>query len=686
MNNRRSREFFYRLGRIPIWLLTIALFIALSALACNLPAFPSLESTPDLDPAGVQPTVITLGASTAPTPLPPGGLHTKSASTNDTTLPKISNIGTSSTKVYSQNNGCGATSVTIYADVTDNSGRVSQVWVNYQYLSYSAGVGGNQWFQISLSPKGNNRYEGTIDVTFKANSELKGNHGTMQYQVYAMDTAGNIQLVPDGSVYGIEVFPCAQQGANPGGSKSGGNQPGGGSASGPLTISNIQLYPQNAIYYGNCTTEETQFNVQATIDPLAQVASVTVYYGYTGPSGTIGNYSTSMYQLGIGDYSGDIDVGAEAGFPLGTADGKLELYIQAVDKKGNSVDSTWLSLPVLNCGGGGVVGQPPQAPQISISGIKTSPDPVFYGQCTGGEITSLHIEATIDPLDQVSSVVVKYDYGEGFMLIPAYNFSKNMNQLGIGDYAVDIDVGSDAFGYINGDGWIEFIIEVTDIAGGVTTSSVSSADVRLCQSQAQITPSIIYFVGPNSSIGPGDAYLLEWDTVDSFCGVYLDGSQVNAVGSQSFTAPSDDSYQTWTHTLIAKGEPCNNPGETSESVQIVVEPLQLVSGFGLIYDQQSADLGDGGGDDIAFDIQPSGDTFIGQGGTQLAVWNAGGVPDCKPHVDSFGSTSVGIIVNDTICYKTRDGNYGSLLIYYDSRDDSKGTWWLEFSYTTEVKP
>ncbi len=295
------------------------------------------------------------GSSNAPTPAPPTHqAPSPGSSSNDAILPSLSNVDVSSNKVYYHDNGCGATTVTISARATDNSGSISQVWVDYQYLSMSAGVGGNQWFQTNLSPKGNDLYEGTIDATIGADGELQGNDGTLQYQVYAMDAAGNTRVVPDGFIYGITALPCFPQA-----------QPPGGGSSDPITISNMVTYPQGAVYYGNCTTEETIFNLQATIDPLSKIASATMYYSYTGPGGTYGNYSTTMYQLGIGDYSGDIDVGAEASFGLGTDDGTLDAYISVIDIDGNSIDSNWVSLPVRYCGG--TVGQPPPPPNSTIA-------------------------------------------------------------------------------------------------------------------------------------------------------------------------------------------------------------------------------------------------------------------------------------------------------------------------------
>ena len=142
-------------------------------------------------------------------------------------------------------------------------------------------------------------------------------------------------------------------------SSSGNSNSSGSTNNGSLTISNVTMYPHSEVYYGNCGNgEETLANIQATLDPLDKVASATIYYGYTGPAGSFGNYSASMYKLGIGDYAADIDVGLEADFPLGGDDGTLEVYIQAVDKNGSAVDSNWQTLSVKNCGG--VLGPPPE--------------------------------------------------------------------------------------------------------------------------------------------------------------------------------------------------------------------------------------------------------------------------------------------------------------------------------------
>ena len=362
----------YNLRRIA----SAALVLILTILACNITQnvdpnadamATSVELTIQAEPGNNQSALIPVtiqavtpagstGSSTAQTPIPPPtptGRPTQASAASDSTAPVISNVNTSATKVYYQK-GCGPTMVTIYADATDNSGTLSQVWVNYQYLSFSAGIGGNQWYQANMTSTGGKQYQVTIDVTKHANGELKGNDGTMQYQIFAMDAAGNIQTEPNGFVYGVEVWPCGGQAQPPGGAKAG-----------SISISNIQFYPLNGVYYGPCTNEPISLNVQATIDPLDQISSATIYYGYSSAAGTWGNYSTPMYQLGIGDYAGDIDAGTEAPNVMGTDDGAIDFYIQVVDKNGKTTDTPMMSMSLFYCGGG-IVGQPPVAPEPDI--------------------------------------------------------------------------------------------------------------------------------------------------------------------------------------------------------------------------------------------------------------------------------------------------------------------------------
>jgi len=658
--------------------------LCIASLACNLPFGDPTHSNSTQSVSNPVASVIVEGV--APTLAQPT-VDTK-ANNSDTTPPSISNINVLEDPVFYSAANCGTTTLSIDAVVTDDSGKVAQVGIQYRYNGYAANAIGN-WRKANLGSAGKDKFGITIQVGNEAESDMKGNDGVLEFQIFAFDSAGNTQTEPLGQVRGVQVKKCTHQSSNQQPQSSGTDKT-------PPTISNVTT-SSAPVFYNGSTCGPTTLILEANVsDNSNKSTSVIARYRYNGyAANSIGNFKEIPMSLNSGKYKLTVNIDAEANLDLNGNDGVLEYQIIATDAAGNA--QTYpngghpLGVEVKNCNQGGVVSKnPPQGTAISISNVNTSPQSVYYGVCTGGEATFLQISATIDPLDQISSAVVKYDYGQGLILIPTYTFSTTMYQLGIGDYATDIDVGSDAFGYLNGDGWIEFVIEVTDKNGLVSTSSVYSADVYICQTQVFIAPLINYFTGPNGSLSPGESYTLQWDTSDADCGVYLDGSQVNTSGSVSYSAPGDNSYQTWTHTLVARGAPCDNPSEVSEVVQIVVEPQSTIAkGSGSIFDELSLDVGDGNGDDIIYDSQSSDDVLLSVWGAQLAVYYGGApsVADCKAYIDSGALTTVSITTYDVVCYKTGSGNYGYLTIngmYLDL--DNRSNSYIEISYTTEIAP
>lgn len=136
-----------------------------------------------------------------------------------------------------------------------------------------------------------------------------------------------------------------------------GNQP----SSKKLTITDIVPYPTNVVYFGNCQAGEiTLLNVQATLDPLDQVKSATLWYNLVNFSGRPKSFSTQMWQLRIGDYAGDINLANDAPSHLGDKDGMVEFWIEAIDKGGGTVRSNVYSLSVYYCPGS-ALGLPPVA-------------------------------------------------------------------------------------------------------------------------------------------------------------------------------------------------------------------------------------------------------------------------------------------------------------------------------------
>lgn len=697
MNNK---NFFYKL------LLVISL-LGVASLACNLPVF-----APPSSPANSQNQV-----SPAPTlylnnAAPTLDVATPDSSANnaDTTKPVISQVKTSANPVFYGATTCGTTSLTISATITDDSGRVTQAGLQYRYNGYAANALGN-WRKANLNAAGNNQFSATIQVGNEAAGDMGSNDGVLEYQLFAYDAAGNIQTEPNSNIFGVEVKNCNQQsaGQSSSGPSSSGPSSSGQSSSGQSSsstgsdktapkISNVTT-SNTPVYYNGATCGSTTLTFEANVsDNSNNIKSVIARYRYNGQAANaIGNFREVAMTASGGKYKLSINIEAEASQDMNGNDGVLEYQIIATDGAGNA--DTYpdgghpLGVEVKNCKPGGVVSNnPPGGFSITISNIRNSSQTVYYGVCTGGEDTFLQVAATIEPLDQIASAVVKYDYGIGLIQIPVYTFSSSMYQLGIGDYAADINIGNDAFGHISGDGWIEYVIEVTDKTGQVTTSNVYGADVHECQTQIFVNPLINYFNGPGGPLNPNDSYTLEWDTSDADCGVYLDGSQVNASGSVTYNAPGDNSYQAWTHTLVARGAPCDNPSEVSDVVQVVVEPAITTTtskGSGAIFDEHSMDLGDGNGDDVIYDAQSSDDVLLSVWGSQLAVYYGGQptIADCKAYIDSGALSSISIIVNDVVCYKTGSGNYGYLTINGMFLDlDTPSNSYIDISYTTEVYP
>ncbi len=355
----------------------LAVLVAVS-LACSMPAAVATQAPADAvatanasaatalpsnggAQATVAPSVPTqrtpsggLPATPTQAPSSPAGASGAQAGTP----PRIANVR-STDKGYYQN-GCGNTTLTFSADVSDAEGDVARVWVTYRLMTLEApGVGSMQWYQMDLQPQGGGHYEGVLDLTRQGPSELQGYNGTLEYQIYAQDNAGNLTIEPDGYVYGAEALACQQQ------------------AGGQLSVSNITLYPQGEVYYGQCGSEETMLNIQATLEPMDKISVAEVHYAYSNATDFQGGYTVTMYQLGIGDFAADINVGAEANAVLNGGDGQIEYYIHAETTDGQVLETNWASFPVHACQGV-AVGNPPIASFPTIHNF-TGPDYVAPG-------------------------------------------------------------------------------------------------------------------------------------------------------------------------------------------------------------------------------------------------------------------------------------------------------------------
>ena len=133
-----------------------------------------------------------------------------------------------------------------------------------------------------------------------------------------------------------------------------------------LSVGNVNFYPPNTVYYGNCGNgEETYIHVEATVAPLNQIKEVLLWADISDSTGIVYSDYVKMWQLGIGDYAGDIDIGQIAPGVMIDADGSVTFWLEVVDNNNASMHSNAYGLSVWECGAGGVLAPPP-AGDVSI--------------------------------------------------------------------------------------------------------------------------------------------------------------------------------------------------------------------------------------------------------------------------------------------------------------------------------
>jgi len=348
--------------------------------------------------------------------------------------------------------------------------------------------------------------------------------------------------------------------------------------------------------------------------------------------------------------------------------------------------------PASNPGGSNPSGTSSSGSPLSITGVSAYPNStVFYGHCEPADPTVLHVEALLDPLDQVHEVYLWYDvFDPGGA---ASSGSSSMWQLGIGDYAADLDIGQiGAVSMGTSDGSVSFWIEAVDRNGSSYYSSTYSVTIQYCTGgilgDPPPAPPVILSFSGNSPVQVGEWVSLAWETSDAACGVTLDGGSVDATGQFNYVPIPDDAGKTYTHTLVAFGEPCSNPSQVSKTVSITVtSAVNTAKGSGTLFAENSLDLGDGGGDDVLFDADSSETILLALWGTELALaWQAD-VAACEAQLSGGGSLLLNITANDIVCYRTSSGNYGYLTItglYLDLYNPYNSS--VDLSYTTEIQP
>ena len=225
----------------------------------------------------------------------------------------------------------------------------------------------------------------------------------------------------------------------------------------------------------------------------------------------------------------------------------------------------------------------PQSASLSVDNLNFSPsNTVYYGNCSNGEQTLVHVEAVVSPLDQVKEVLLWFDISDPTGIV--YSGSVTMWQLGVGDYAGDIDIGQLAPNTMaDRDGSVTFWVEVVDKNNASIHSNAYSASIWYCSGGILGPPpsgdvDLRYFVGPASKTA-GETVLLEWEVWDA-CKVFLDGVEVLHIDTSAYTIPSNEGNTTYIHTLVAWGASCDNSSEKTAQVSITVSAAGGNSGNG----------------------------------------------------------------------------------------------------------
>ncbi len=135
-------------------------------------------------------------ATPTPTPISSGG---------DTTPPILSGPVAVYTDIFYPTANCASNIFQVAIRAQDDN--LNEVYLRYRVLGNSGYVG--SW--NTLTPNDNasgGLYGFNYDLNAQFAGELGGSDGSIQYQFFAKDTAGNTTSYPDGSVLGITLTYC----------------------------------------------------------------------------------------------------------------------------------------------------------------------------------------------------------------------------------------------------------------------------------------------------------------------------------------------------------------------------------------------------------------------------------------------------------------------------------------------
>jgi len=357
-------------------------------------------------------------------------------------------------------------------------------------------------------------------------------------------------------------------------------------------------------------------------------------------------------------------------------------------------------------------GQPPSqnASAYDFNHLTPLLTEVFYGPCTSEE-TVVTIQTAFNPVENVDGVYLQYFYQWNEAAFSSY-YTTPMAELGIGDWIGDIDAGleaGDTLGITNGQ--IFYTVAIQDANGNLTYSPGQWLNVTFCSVAAPILPSPEPTLPPPADTGPtitlfnytnpaieGGTIHLEWVIENAACEVTLNGTPVEANGSQDDAVPLGNGGTSWYYILEAYGPPCEDPVYASQEADVLIESVEgeVLKQFWVILNtMEIVDFEDPSGPgDAVLMVHPEDNAdgrlyLIQKPGTNTLFAGVSSLPtvaDCISAIDQWSTITVWMDDGFFFCFQTDENHFGYFYRSGMGFDTNKSTWEVSIEITTWDKP
>lgn len=446
----------------------------------------------------------------------------------DNAAPVISNMTASSESIFYNDSTCGPTTLTISMNVGDDSGRIQSAGMQYRYNDYGqSGSPSDSWRTLNFSNNGGGDFFGTVDVAAEAQAVLNGAGGALEYQAFAIDSAGNVKTFPAQTTYALIVQSCDDgiAGAPP--------------ASG---ITGTSILPPTPAGSRNNT---------------GAVSTTPTTPGYSGGESASQPTETSLPAIG--------NTPPPTLPPAGN------------ENSGGAAPTPTTEPPPPDTLIGGNLAQTPKG--LDFKSLSASPTTIYDGGCSNMGPIGATIQFELINPSVLKEAQLMFHYLNNSKQVVGQDYGTNFYYTGTSVFSFDITpVTGQSQPSLNGsEGQIEYWVVAQDTDGNWVVSDYKYISVLPCQALGQpvTAPYIEYFSGPTTSVSEGERIYLEWSVSDAPCGVALDGNAVPAAGEHSYVIPGNVAPLTITHTLEAFGGDCSNPIPVTETVTFDVDVLPI---------------------------------------------------------------------------------------------------------------